>query len=596
MNAVSRRAACFILAFLVLVSTRSVAQAPTPNRGAWESGYHVVRPGDTLEGLAERFLGSSQLWRELHLLNPWVKDPDLLYPGQRLRIFLERPTPEPSAQVVATARKVSELPRPAPWRPAAEGDVLLEKDGLRTESDASARLLFDDGASLTLAEDSLIFIRRQSRASAPTTKKEIEIEVGQADVESAPAADRPGSIEVVVGGARSVGASEAGAPFRTRSRKNETSTAQFMVYEGSSTVSAAGRKVEVPAGSGTSVAPKAPPAPPESLLPAPTGLRPASGGEFDRSDPRLEWQAVPGAASYVVEICRDAACGQVLEAARGITGTAMPPRELLEGDLHWRVTAVAPSGLDGYPSPTQSMVAVESVAPPAPALALVTASGVAPSAGSCIPGLTGVEVRALDRAGTPIAGELLVNGTARTVGDFLASPPAGAIELAARATDARGRSSQSAPLKFGLDPAAPWIEIHPGPGLVEIEEKPRKAKKGAEAPPLMCDSGLEIGTSNSAWQAIPCATAGSTEPLRLALAGDRAQLAFRTSRDGIRVGKLRLGPGEAVRLSAWDVGCGLRGVDTRIVPSTYARGRMMLELTVEDAAGNRRVLGWQLGA
>ena len=39
------------------------------DKSDWETGWHVVRPGDTLEGLAQQFLGSNTLWRELHLLN-----------------------------------------------------------------------------------------------------------------------------------------------------------------------------------------------------------------------------------------------------------------------------------------------------------------------------------------------------------------------------------------------------------------------------------------------------------------------------------------------------------------------------------------------
>ena len=199
-----------VLAALFLVETASAQTPPPPNRSAWESGWHVVRPGDTLEGLSERFLGAHELWHELHALNPWVKDPDLLFPGQRLRIFLERPTAQPSAQVKAISRQVNELPRPVPWRPAGEGDVLLEKDGLRTEKAASALLVFDDGAALTLSEDSLVFIRRHTPATAALPRKEIEVEIGQADVESAPAPAKGGQIEVIVGGARSVGTSEIG--------------------------------------------------------------------------------------------------------------------------------------------------------------------------------------------------------------------------------------------------------------------------------------------------------------------------------------------------------------------------------------------------
>jgi DNA-binding SARP family transcriptional activator/nucleoid-associated protein YgaU len=44
----------------------------------------TVRPGDTLSGLADRYLGDSSRWRDIAELNPAIKDPDLIFPGQRL--------------------------------------------------------------------------------------------------------------------------------------------------------------------------------------------------------------------------------------------------------------------------------------------------------------------------------------------------------------------------------------------------------------------------------------------------------------------------------------------------------------------------------
>ena len=32
----------------------------------YQPGWHIVRPGETLEGIAGRYLGSSSLWRQLH--------------------------------------------------------------------------------------------------------------------------------------------------------------------------------------------------------------------------------------------------------------------------------------------------------------------------------------------------------------------------------------------------------------------------------------------------------------------------------------------------------------------------------------------------
>jgi len=48
------------------------------------AGFYVVARGDTLSGIAAR-LGTS--WQALFALNrDVVADPDLIYPGQRLRL------------------------------------------------------------------------------------------------------------------------------------------------------------------------------------------------------------------------------------------------------------------------------------------------------------------------------------------------------------------------------------------------------------------------------------------------------------------------------------------------------------------------------
>ena len=583
-------------ALLLFASVATTAIAQPPNRSTWEPGFHVVRPGDTLEGLAERFLGSATLWRELHALNPTVRDPDLLYPGQRLRVLLERPTAQPSAQVKAISRKVNELPRPVPWRPAGEGDVLLEKDGLRTEKASSARLEFDDGAILTLSEDSLVFLRRQTAASAPLPRKEIEIEVGQADVETSASAARPGEIEIVVAGARSSGSAAGGMPLKTRSRKGSGDAAQFMVYEGKSTVAAGGRKVDVAAGSGTTVAAKAAPTPPEPLLAAPGGLAPANGEEFDKSSPRLSWSAVPGAASYTVEICRDDACGALVERVTGVTATELAPVEAIDGTLSWRVTAVSVTGLDGYPSPAQRFVAVDSVRPPAPALALVSASGARVAAAGCVGSVPNLEVRATDRAGADLPWTLLVDGQPMSIEQFRSLPLAGEHEIFVRVTDTRGRSSTSAPVRFRLDGAAPWIEIVAAPATLPDEppaKKQRRGKKVAEAPPS-CESGLEVRHGNGAWSPVPCAVTGSIEGTRLALSAADPSVELRAARSAAVLGGMKIAAGETMRAVAWDVGCGITAVSFRIAPSAFVRGTLDFEMTVEDAAGNWRPLAWHL--
>jgi nucleoid-associated protein YgaU len=48
---------------------------------------YTVQNGDTLSGIAERYYGSASKWRLIYEANrDLIKDPDLIYPGQTVRI------------------------------------------------------------------------------------------------------------------------------------------------------------------------------------------------------------------------------------------------------------------------------------------------------------------------------------------------------------------------------------------------------------------------------------------------------------------------------------------------------------------------------
>ena len=66
---------------------------------------HVVQPGETLWQIAAALSGNPHRWPELYRANrDQIKDPSLLYPGQRLAIpgFGARQVREPSPAVGAS--------------------------------------------------------------------------------------------------------------------------------------------------------------------------------------------------------------------------------------------------------------------------------------------------------------------------------------------------------------------------------------------------------------------------------------------------------------------------------------------------------------
>src|SRR5664279_1139432 len=65
----------------VIADTSNVFKATAPRS-------YVVKRGDTLWGLANMFLRDPYLWPEIWYVNPQVRNPHLIYPGDTLQLAL----------------------------------------------------------------------------------------------------------------------------------------------------------------------------------------------------------------------------------------------------------------------------------------------------------------------------------------------------------------------------------------------------------------------------------------------------------------------------------------------------------------------------
>jgi nucleoid-associated protein YgaU len=70
-----------------LAAVAVVASVVLARVGSSQEGVHVVEPGETLWQIAAVLAGDAYRWPELYRANrDQIKDPSLLYPGQRLAI------------------------------------------------------------------------------------------------------------------------------------------------------------------------------------------------------------------------------------------------------------------------------------------------------------------------------------------------------------------------------------------------------------------------------------------------------------------------------------------------------------------------------
>ncbi len=75
-----------LLLLLALLITPSIALAV----GQDEPAIYVIKQGDTLWGLSERFIKDPKYWPNMWSKNSQVTNPHFIYPGQKLRIFPDR--------------------------------------------------------------------------------------------------------------------------------------------------------------------------------------------------------------------------------------------------------------------------------------------------------------------------------------------------------------------------------------------------------------------------------------------------------------------------------------------------------------------------
>lgn len=345
---------------------------------ALPTGRYFVRPGDTLQSITARFLGSASRWEENWRLNDErIDDPNRIYPGQYL-VVLVPGLPEDGVVISKKSNQVENQPVPLDWLEARRRDLLQSEDNVRTREKSSAELTFPDGTRVTLSESSLVVVGFENEEET-VDRTEIQIAVGQADLEASAQSDKaPSDIQVTLGsGTIAKPSANAAGEIRTRLRfQEEEDAAQLMVYEGSSDLSAGGEAVSVGEGMGSSVAVGQPPSPPEKLLPAAAGLDPSPQAELSEVRPLFQWDVVDGAAHYTVEICGDESCGVLLARATGLeTNRWRATDDLPVGSHFWRVTATSPSGLDGYPTETAVFDRVDRPADATPPAIAISVKG-----------------------------------------------------------------------------------------------------------------------------------------------------------------------------------------------------------------------------
>jgi len=211
----------------------------------------VVRPGQNLWDIAEKYLKDPKQWPEILRYNKMPSgDPTVALPGMNLRVPMVLIKEELRAAVLV--QKVNQVlarkKESADWKNAELNMALFRDDGLQTLSGAKAQVRFVNGEMLSLDQNSMAILKPRKQEGA-----DLELQKGQ----------------ILTGHSRVVTRSASITPQTPDTRYTASVladlTTRVAVVKGATVVEGSGRKVTVKEGFQTDVAPYEAPAPPVAI-------------------------------------------------------------------------------------------------------------------------------------------------------------------------------------------------------------------------------------------------------------------------------------------------------------------------------------------
>lgn len=321
----------------------------------------VVKPGDTMWAIANKYLKDPARWDEILKHNKLpTKDPTVALPGMTLRVPVRLIKAQLRAAhlVYAINRVLYRSKETASWKTGKLAMELFQGDTVRTLEESKARVKLLDRELLSLEPNSMAVIKPQDRDG------DLELKTGS----------------VFAGRARVVTASASITP-RTRDTRYSATveadlTTRVDVFKGVAGVDAQGSSVEVPAGMSTFVRPGLAPELPKAIVnlpekenrafeyasavkvgggPAPeprgpAGLPPVAEADADslRGDLQSLRVGLP-IAGYLVQAATDRDFRQIVLDKKFEAEDRLRPNEegLNPGAYWWRIAIIDLLGTEG---------------------------------------------------------------------------------------------------------------------------------------------------------------------------------------------------------------------------------------------------------
>jgi hypothetical protein len=234
---------------------------------------------------------------------------------------------------------------------AADYKVLLEKgDVVQTSSDGMAKVVFNDGTSYTVKQDSLIVIEENSANDQQQTNVAVAVSTGTVDLSTATYSQGSKS-QVIVAGATASLAPESAAQVHNDPQKDQH---EIMMKKGTGEVSRNGETVELANWEKVSFQAAQPHMEKEQGIGPPTPISPANmapiftSGEATK-DVEFSWTPMANAVGYRLQISRNPYFSSTLVDKR-VNTADVTVTSLGEGAYYWMIQSYDTAGKESVES------------------------------------------------------------------------------------------------------------------------------------------------------------------------------------------------------------------------------------------------------
>jgi hypothetical protein len=252
------------------------------------------------------------------------------------------------------------------WQPAEKGMTLSAGDQIKTDSRAAAQIIYFNGTITTVTPGSLLEIRElYDNPSTKVQKVREQLRAGRLASTTQDAKAKGSYHEISTKNAVATTQSRSSLAVEFDESSQRTS---LEVHSGRARVKAGSREVAVEAREGIRVSGANGEAAKVSLPAAPSLVSPIDQkiiqlGEADDTPVELVWQAVPGAASYHIQLSSKALFSAP-QVDRNMRTTAATLPSATRGNYYWRVATVMVDGTEGPMSNTRKFRVVEGTLTP----------------------------------------------------------------------------------------------------------------------------------------------------------------------------------------------------------------------------------------